>query len=57
MAQNPIDEKVDQLKSEIIEKVNRFGVHKRSSCDCPSYGWVPIKFEGTIFKIITIINK
>ncbi len=46
MAQNPIDEKVDQLKSEIIEKVNRFGVHKRSSCDCPSYGWVPMEHHA-----------
>ena len=39
MAQNPIDEKVDQLKSDIIEKVNRLGVYKKSSCDCPQFGW------------------
>lgn len=39
MAQNPLDKKVDQLKSDIIEKVNKLGVYKKSSCDAPHFGW------------------
>lgn len=39
MAQNPLDKKVDQLKSDIIEKVNRLGVYKKSSCDYYKFGW------------------